>query len=105
MASVTDVSGATEENRFYSIWTTVLEIGPKFRISSKQKQLVVAWVLRASVCKCGKGHLAATIDILLPPPPPRHEAKETGQEKSFCDCQLVILKISSITKQSVLRKS
>lgn len=82
MASVTDVSGATEENRFYSIWTTVLEIGPKFRISSKQKQLVVAWVLRASVCKCGKGHLAATIDILLPPPPAMRQKKQARKNHS-----------------------
>lgn len=74
------------ENRFYSVWITVAEIGPKFRMSSKQMQLVVAWVLRVSVCRYHKGHLAAVIDIL--PPPPRHEAKEIGQGKSFCDCKL-----------------
>lgn len=61
MTSATGVSGATQENRFHSMWITVAEIGPKFRMSSKQIQLVVAWILRASLCKCSKGRLAAAI--------------------------------------------
>jgi len=70
VTSVTDESRATQENRFYLMGITVAEIGPKFRMSSNQMQLVVPWVLRVSLCKCGEGHLAAIID---PPSPARQK--------------------------------
>lgn len=65
---------------------TVATIGSKFRMYSKQMQLVVAWLLMASVRKCCKEHLAAIIDIYLFISP--RKAKEIGQGKSCCDCKL-----------------
>lgn len=65
VTSATGVSGAMQENRFHSMWITVAEIGPKFRMSSKQIELIVAWILRASLCKCSKGHLAAIVFLFV----------------------------------------
>lgn len=43
VTSATGVSGATQGDRFYSMWITVAEIGPKFRMSSKGFSVQVQW--------------------------------------------------------------